>query len=69
MMQLLAPIRAFLACETPDAWIEKARRPEMLQDILIDHCNCELKAAQTALFLIRKYAVTPESAEALLSWS
>ncbi|MBT1443208.1 tRNA isopentenyl-2-thiomethyl-A-37 hydroxylase MiaE [Shewanella sp. JM162201] len=69
MQQLLAPVKAFLGCETPDAWVEKASNPEWLQDILIDHCNCELKAAQTALFLIRKYAVSPESGAALLAWA
>ncbi|ABL99425.1 tRNA isopentenyl-2-thiomethyl-A-37 hydroxylase MiaE [Shewanella amazonensis] len=67
--QLLAPVRGFLACETPDAWIEKAKDPGVLQSILVDHCNCELKAAQTALFLIRKYAVDPEYSSALLAWA
>ncbi len=69
MQELLVPVKAFLACETPDAWIEKAKSPEMLQAILVDHCNCELKAAQTALFLIRKYAVDPVCNEALLAWA
>ncbi|MCO4800197.1 MAG: tRNA-(ms[2]io[6]A)-hydroxylase, partial [Colwelliaceae bacterium] len=35
---------------------------------LIDHLICELKAAQSAMFLIRKYAVDKESANALLEW-
>ncbi|QFU22018.1 tRNA isopentenyl-2-thiomethyl-A-37 hydroxylase MiaE [Shewanella eurypsychrophilus] len=69
MQQLLAPIHAFLGCETPDAWIEVAKRPESLTNLLIDHCNCELKAAQTAMSLIRKYAVDKESAQLLLAWA
>ena len=30
---------------------------ELLQTILLDHLLCELKAGQSAMFLIRKYAV------------
>ena len=49
----IAPIRAFLACETPPAWIDWAlRNPELL---LIDHANCEKKAASTALNLMYRY--------------
>ena len=46
---LLAPILSFLHCETPDAWIDAARRPENLQLLLTDHLVCELKAAQTGM--------------------
>ena len=53
--KLLAPIRAFLPCETPASWVEKAAKPENLDMLLIDHLICELKAAQSAMFLIRKY--------------
>ncbi len=66
--ELLAPISQFLQCETPDAWIHKASLPESLPIILKDHLLCELKAAQSAMFLIRKYAVDKESAAALLEW-
>ncbi len=66
--ELLEPIHAFLGCETPDSWIEEAKKPENLPIILTDHLFCELKAAQSALFLIRKYAVDSESAEQLLTW-
>ena len=52
---LLAPILSFLHCETPDAWIDAARRPENLQLLLTDHLVCELKAAQTGMWLIRRY--------------
>ena len=64
---LLAPIKSFLQCETPDSWIEKAIRPENLPILLIDHLICELKAAQSAMYLIRKYAVDKESGDALLA--
>ncbi|WP_039836476.1 tRNA isopentenyl-2-thiomethyl-A-37 hydroxylase MiaE [Vibrio rumoiensis] len=66
---LLAPINSFLKCPTPDAWIEKATQPEQLVTLLIDHCNCELKAAQTAMFMVRKYAVDKESGQTLIEWA
>ena len=50
----IAPILAFLSCETPAAWVEWAlSHPEIL---LIDHANCEKKAAATALNLMYRYA-------------
>ncbi len=66
--QLLAPIYSFLQCETPQAWLDKARKPQHLSSLLIDHCNCELKAAQTALMLIRRYVVDEDNAAQLLAW-
>ncbi len=46
-------IHEFLLCETPDAWIDAAlAHPEIL---LIDHANCEKKAAGTALNLMYRY--------------
>ena len=66
--ELLAPIRAFLHCETPNEWVQKASLPENLPIILKDHLLCELKAAQSAMFLIRKYAVDKQSAAILLEW-
>lgn len=68
IQELLRPIQTFLKCETPQAWIDEAVKPENLDIILIDHLICELKAAQSAMFLIRKYAVDKESANALLAW-
>ncbi len=67
--ELLAPVHSFLHCETPDEWIELAKRPENLTTLLVDHCNCELKASQTAMWLIRKYAIDKESGATLLEWS
>jgi tRNA-(ms[2]io[6]A)-hydroxylase len=49
----LGPIRSFLYCETPRAWVEWAlENPDIL---LIDHANCEKKAASTALNLMYRY--------------
>ena len=65
---LLSPINNFLNIETPQAWIDEAIKVENLNVILIDHLICELKAAQSAMFLIRKYAVDKKSGDALLEW-
>ena len=46
-------VLAFLPCATPQAWIEWAlANPEIL---LVDHANCEKKAASTALNLMYRY--------------
>lgn len=66
--ELLAPVLSFLPCATPDAWIEQARRPENLPLLLTDHMVCELKAAQTAMLLIRKYVADNAGAQTLLEW-
>ncbi|EOV0920922.1 tRNA isopentenyl-2-thiomethyl-A-37 hydroxylase MiaE [Vibrio parahaemolyticus] len=58
--QLLEPINNFLKCSTPDQWIEEARKPENLSVILRDHLLCELKASQSAVFLLKRYALTDE---------
>ena len=42
-----------LLCPTPDEWLAAAR--ERLPELLIDHANCERKAAVTALGLIHRY--------------
>ena len=65
---LLAPINSFLKCNTPDKWVEEAAKPDNFSMLLLDHLICELKAAQSAMFLIRKYAVDKESGDALLEW-
>ncbi|WP_101759525.1 tRNA-(ms[2]io[6]A)-hydroxylase [Oceanicoccus sp. KOV_DT_Chl] len=52
-MQDLTAINNFLLCETPDSWVETALEN---QDImLIDHANCEKKAASTAINMIYRY--------------
>ncbi|MDO6477820.1 tRNA isopentenyl-2-thiomethyl-A-37 hydroxylase MiaE [Alteromonas sp. 1_MG-2023] len=68
MNELLAPIHSFLQCETPDPWVDKAAEKDNLAVVLTDHLICELKAAQSAMFLIRRYAVDKESGDALLAW-
>ncbi|MDX2463343.1 MAG: tRNA isopentenyl-2-thiomethyl-A-37 hydroxylase MiaE [Porticoccus sp.] len=49
----LEEIKDFLACETPDEWVESALHHQDV--LLIDHANCEKKAASTALNLIYRY--------------
>lgn len=51
----LEEICAFLPCPTPDSWVETAAKTENLAVLLIDHANCEKKAASTALNLIYRY--------------
>lgn len=49
----LSAIHEFLLCPTPDAWVEAAlAEPELM---LVDHANCEKKAAGTALNLMFRY--------------
>ncbi len=45
--------RTFLRCATPDAWFDAALGQTEL--LLIDHANCEKKAAGTALSLLYRY--------------
>ncbi|RUO79731.1 tRNA-(ms[2]io[6]A)-hydroxylase [Idiomarina tyrosinivorans] len=66
--RLIAPVKAFLQCETPEQWVTQALKPENTETLLFDHLVCELKAAQSAMMLIRKYAVDADSGEALLQW-
>jgi tRNA-(ms[2]io[6]A)-hydroxylase len=49
----LEEIQGFLPCATPDRWLENALDNQTL--MLIDHANCEKKAASTALNLIYRY--------------
>ena len=52
-----AGIDTFLACATPPVWAEAIC--EQVDTLLIDHANCELKAASTALSLIYRYPDHP----------
>lgn len=54
-MDALDEIKEFLACETPDSWIQLARQPESQAALLIDHAHCEKKAASTAMTLMFRY--------------
>ncbi len=49
----LEAIHAFLPCPTPEAWIATALDQQEL--LLIDHANCEKKAASTALSLMYRH--------------
>ncbi len=49
----LAAIDEFLPCPTPQAWL--ARALEEQEILLIDHANCEKKAAATAMNLLYRY--------------
>lgn len=43
----------FLGCKTPDAWVDEALNKQ--DYLLIDHANCEKKAAATAMNLMYRY--------------
>lgn len=49
----IKPITDFLLCRTPTAWIEHALQEQDI--LLIDHANCEKKAASTALGLMYRH--------------
>lgn len=51
-------VNEFLYCSTPQAWIDAVVAD--LPTLLIDHANCEKKAASTALNLIFRYVDKPE---------
>ena len=46
-------IAAFFETPTPDAWLDEAC--ERVPELLLDHANCELKAASTALGFLYRY--------------
>ena len=54
-------ISRFLNSETPDAWINEAR--DRVPELLLDHANCELKAASTALGFLYRYPDRPALAQ------
>ena len=49
----LTPVFDFLPCRTPDDWLAVA--VESLPLLMIDHANCEKKAAATAMSLMHRY--------------
>lgn len=49
----LETIKEFLVEPTPEAWLVCAAG--RLEELLIDHANCELKAASSALAIIYRY--------------
>ena len=46
-------IAEFFDIATPDSWVEEACR--RIPELLLDHANCELKAASTALGFLYRY--------------
>jgi tRNA-(ms[2]io[6]A)-hydroxylase len=56
-------IQQFLGCSTPLAWVTAALADQ--ETLLLDHKNCEFKAASTALSLMAKYSGHVEITEAM----
>ena len=50
---MVAGIESFLGKPTPVAWLDAAL--DSLPEIVIDHANCEKKAAATAMSLLNRY--------------
>ena len=55
LKEYVDPLKAFLFCETPQAWLEFAAQPEQQHLLLVDHANCEKKAASTAVNIVYRY--------------
>ena len=51
-------ILKFLPCETPPQWIDFALANQ--STLLVDHANCEKKAASTAMRLLYRYTSKPD---------
>ena len=51
--QLPASVATFLDTPTPEEWLNEAGN--RLPELLLDHANCELKAASTALAFLYRY--------------
>ena len=54
---IISEIQDFLEVRTPEAWVSHALGD--LATLLIDHANCEYKAAATGMSLITKYRNKP----------
>lgn len=59
----VADVLDFLHCPSPGRWFEQAA--ERTDELLIDHANCEKKAAGNALSLLYRYVDKPELLQAL----
>ncbi|MDT8428219.1 MAG: tRNA isopentenyl-2-thiomethyl-A-37 hydroxylase MiaE [Pseudomonadales bacterium] len=55
---MLAAIHQFLSCPTPPAWTQWALQNQEI--LLIDHANCEKKAAATAMNLLYRHVACTE---------
>ncbi|MFP1789152.1 tRNA isopentenyl-2-thiomethyl-A-37 hydroxylase MiaE [Lonsdalea quercina] len=65
---ILTPIYQFLTAETPDEWVIEAQKADNLPTLLRDHALCELKAAQNAAHILRRYAVDESGQRQLMDW-
>ena len=54
----IAEIQAFLACKTPQQWLDYAISHQDI--LLIDHAHCEKKAASSALYLLFRHPDKPD---------
>ncbi len=54
----MSDLLAFLPCPTPSAWIQAALADQAT--LLIDHANCEKKAAATAMALLHRHTDNPQ---------
>jgi tRNA-(ms[2]io[6]A)-hydroxylase len=52
----LTELKTFLGAPTPQAWLDEARKPGRLPQLLSEHADLEQKAAQSAMTTIRRYA-------------
>ncbi|MDX1489761.1 MAG: tRNA isopentenyl-2-thiomethyl-A-37 hydroxylase MiaE [Pseudohongiellaceae bacterium] len=55
---MLKEIIGFLGCETPELWLQEALRQQSV--LLVDHANCEKKAAATAMNLLYRHSERTE---------
>ena len=58
LADIIAPAIDFLPCVTPQAWFDEAL--QQLDCLLIDHANCEKKAAATAMNLMYRHTAYPQ---------
>ena len=57
------PLSELLLCATPERWFDAAR--DDLPTLLIDHANCEKKAAGSAVSLLYRYVDKPKLLRAM----
>ncbi|MCK5881748.1 MAG: tRNA-(ms[2]io[6]A)-hydroxylase [Sinobacterium sp.] len=57
-MKTIPDLHDFLPCETPDSWVQAALKNQHI--MLVDHANCEKKAASTALTLMNRCFDKPD---------
>src|SRR6056297_3922650 len=55
MAAIPAELAEFLGAPTPVSWVDAAAATDALPLMLVDHANCEKKAASTALAMLFRY--------------